>query len=104
MGGTNSLRGYRENQFADNRILWENLEYRLLLGGRSFAFLFADAGYYLRKEDPEYLIPETESFKTGFGAGINIETGIGVISISYALGEGDSFSNGKIHFGLVNEF
>lgn len=104
MGGTNSLRGYRENQFAGNRILWENLEYRLLLGGRSFAFLFADAGYYLRKEDPEYLIPETESFKTGFGAGINIETGIGVISISYALGEGDSFSNGKIHFGLVNEF
>lgn len=104
LGGTNSLRGYREDQFAGNRIIWENLEYRLLLGGKSYAFTFFDAGYYLRNADEKSGITKNESVKTGYGAGINVETGLGVISVSYALGEGDSFSNGKIHFGLVNEF
>jgi outer membrane protein insertion porin family len=29
LGGTNSLRGYREKQFQGNRTIWTNLEYRL---------------------------------------------------------------------------
>jgi outer membrane protein insertion porin family len=45
-----------------------------------------------------------DGFKTGYGIGIQVETGLGVMGVSFALGEGDSFSNGKIHFGLINEF
>jgi outer membrane protein insertion porin family len=40
----------------------------------------------------------------GYGAGLSIETGIGVLGVSYALGQGDAFSDGKIHFGILNEF
>jgi outer membrane protein insertion porin family len=104
LGGTQSLRGYRENQFLGNRILWTNFEYRLLITRRTYAFLFFDTGYYLRNEDPERNIPQAEDLKLGYGAGLNLETGLGVLIVSYALGEGDSFSEGKIHFGIVNEF
>jgi len=104
LGGTNSLRGYREDQFLGARILWTNLEYRLLLTRRTFAFLFFDTGYYLREADIERNILMSEDFLYGYGLGLNIETGLGVLGVSFALGEGDSFSGGKIHFGIVNDF
>lgn len=104
LGGTNSLRGYRENQFLGARIAWTNLEYRLLMGRRSYGFLFFDTGYYLLNEDKSRNITGSEAFKIGYGLGLNLETAIGVITVSFALAKGESFSDGKIHFGLVNEF
>ncbi len=104
LGGTSTLRGYRENQFLGNRTFWSNLEYRYLLTPRTFAFLFFDTGYYLRNEDQAKGISELSEFKYGYGLGLNLETGLGVLSVSFALGEGDSFGQGKVHFGIVNEF
>jgi outer membrane protein insertion porin family len=104
LGGTNSLRGYLEKQFLGNRILWTNLEYRYLMTRRSYAFVFFDTGYYLRNADETKKITEQSAFKTGYGFGLNIETGLGVLGVSFALGKGDSFSEGKIHFGIINEF
>lgn len=104
LGGTNSLRGYRENQFQGGSVGWSNIEYRFLLSQRSFAFLFFDSGYFYRPEDARRNILRSEGFKFSFGAGLTFETGIGLMNISYALGEGDSFSDGKIHFGIVNDF
>ena len=104
LGGTNSLRGYREDQFLGSRIFWSNLEYRALFTRRSYGFLFFDTGYYLRPEESEKNIPKSEDFLYGFGLGLNLETGLGVLSVSYALGRGDTFSDGKIHFGILNEF
>ena len=104
LGGTNTLRGYREDQFLGNRIYWSNLEYRFFLTRRTFAFLFFDTGYYLRNADEERNIIEQEEFKIGYGLGINLETAIGVLGVSFALAKGDSFSEGLIHFGIINEF
>ena len=104
LGGTNSLRGYREEQFLGSRIFWSNLEYRALFTRRSYGFIFFDTGYYLRPEDGEKNIPKSEDFLYGYGIGLNLETGLGVLSVSYALGRGDTFSDGKIHFGILNEF
>lgn len=104
LGGTSSLRGYRENQFLGNRILWTNLEYRFLLARRSYAFIFYDTGYYLRDADVTKGVLKLEEFKMGYGFGLSIETGLGVLGVSFALAKGDSFSDGKIHFGIVNEF
>lgn len=104
LGGANTLRGYRENQFIGNRIFWSNLEYRYLLSNRSYAFLFFDTGYYLRNEDVERNIERISAFKIGYGFGLNLETALGVMGVSFALGKGDSFGEGKIHFGLINEF
>lgn len=104
LGGTNSLRGYREKQFQGNRILWTNLEYRYLISGRTYAFAFFDSGYFLRNEDEQLKIPRNSSYKSGYGFGLNIETGLGVLGVSFALGNGNSFTDGKIHFGIINEF
>lgn len=104
LGGTSTLRGYREEQFLGSRILWTNVEYRFLLTRRTFAFAFFDTGYYLRNAEPERNILKSEDFLYGYGLGLNLETGLGVLAVSFALGEGDSFTDGKIHFGIVNEF
>lgn len=104
LGGTSTLRGYREEQFLGSRILWTNVEYRLLLSRRTFAFAFFDTGYYLRNAEPDKNILKAEDFLYGYGFGLNLETGLGVLAVSFALGQGDSFTDGKIHFGLVNEF
>ena len=103
-GGTNTVRGYREEQFLASRIAWSNLEYRLMLTQRSYAFVFFDAGYYLREADVERSIPKNEDFIFGYGLGITVDTAIGLLGVSFALGQGDSFSEGKIHFGIINEF
>ena len=104
LGGTSTLRGYREEQFLGSRIFWSNLEYRALFTRRSFGFVFFDTGYYLRPADEEKNILKSEEFLYGFGLGLNLETGLGVLRVSYGLGKGDTFSDGKIHFGILNEF
>jgi len=104
LGGTNSMRGYREKQFSGNRILWSNLEYRFLFSNRSYGFVFLDNGYFLKNGDAARNIEELSQFLTGYGFGLNLETGLGVLTVSFALANGDSFKEGKIHFGIMNEF
>lgn len=103
-GGTRTVRGYREEQFLASRIAWSNLEYRLMLTQRSYAFLFFDAGYYFLDAVPEKGIAKSEDYIFGYGLGITVETAIGLLGVSFALAQGDSFSEGKIHFGIINEF
>ncbi len=104
LGGASTLRGYAEDQFLGNRIMWTNLEYRLLLTQRTFTFAFLDTGYFLRNADPQLNVLKSEGFRIGYGIGFNVETNLGILSVSFALAKGDSFSDGKIHFGIVNQF
>ena len=103
-GGAMTLRGYRELQFLATLALWANIEYRLLTGRRSFVYGFFDPGYYSRSGNAAPEIEGAEEFLFGYGVGIRTDTPLGVIGISFALGKGDSFSQGKVHVGLVNEF
>jgi outer membrane protein insertion porin family len=103
-GGTNTLRGYRENQFRGSSIAWSNLEYRFLLGRRTFVFGFLDTGYYFRPAEELLGEASSQAFKVGYGVGFRVDTSLGVLGVSYALGQGDTFSTGKIHFGVVNQF
>jgi outer membrane protein assembly factor BamA len=103
--GTNTMRGYRENQFLGSRIVWTNLEYRFLMAKRSFFFGFFDFGYYYHPAIAKSNITSSsENAKYGYGIGMRIETGLGIIGVSFALGKGDSFSQAKLHFGIINDF
>ncbi len=104
VGGMRNIRGYRDEQFLAERFIYENFEPRYIIGRRSFLFVFFDAGYYFREADALNNIPVQEQFIYGYGFGLQIETGIGIIGVSYGLGKGDSFLDGKIHFGLINNF
>ena len=102
LGGSKTLRGYREDQFRGSIIAWTNFEYRYLFGPRSRAFVFFDAGYY-NAENPQGL---SEAFKMGYGFGFRLETGLGIMGIDYGLayGEKQGIVGGLLHVGLVNEF
>jgi outer membrane protein insertion porin family len=104
LGGANTLRGYREGQFLGSTIAWANLEYRLLTGQRSFAFAFLDLGYAATPVRPEAGLTGDEFRRIGYGAGARVDTPLGLIGVSLAFGKGDTFSSGKLHLRLVNEF
>ena len=99
-GGFGSLRGYRENQFHGTTVSWVNVEYRILIGRNSRVFLFSDWGFY-QYEDATGIIND---ILPGYGVGIRFDTPLGVMGVDYGLGRGDTFSTGKIHFGIINSF
>lgn len=104
MGGMTNVRGYREEQFRASRLTYGTVEMRYSFSRKSFASLFFDPGYYYRPDDALNNIPKQEGFIYGYGVGIRIETAIGVIGVSYAIGKEDGILDGKIHFGLINDF
>lgn len=104
VGGAASLRGYRENQFQGSRIAWSSVEYRFLTGGRSFVYGFVDGGYIRVPERAEAGLVESEFTRIGYGVGVRLDTGIGLMTVGLALGEGDTFRTAKLHFRLTNEF
>ncbi len=103
-GGANTLRGYRENQFVGARVAWTNTEYRLVVGRQSFLYGFFDTGYYSRPGSVVRSTPGSEAFHFGYGIGMRFDTPLGNLGVSFALGKGDSFAQGKVHFGILNEF
>lgn len=104
IGGTNTIRGYLENQFLATKAAWTNIEYRFATGRESFFFGFIDAGYIYMQSDPLANLPSSSLSVYGYGVGAQVETGLGILKASFALGKGDSFVQGKIHFGIVNQF
>ncbi len=104
IGGAKSLRGYIENQFYTDKAILSKLEFRGIFEKRSHAFLFVDGGLlnkwnsaFSNESSPTY-------FRAGYGLGLSFSTNLGNLSVSFALGKGDDFSTGKIHFGIQNEF
>lgn len=104
LGGATTLRGYREGQFLGSRIAWANVEYRLLAGQRSFVFAFLDVGYASVPRREEYGLTGDEIRRFGYGVGAHIDTPLGIIGLSLAFGQGDTFSSAKLHLRFVNEF
>lgn len=104
LGGTTTLRGYRENQFRGSRIAWSSFEYRLLAEKRSYFFGFVDLGYIRTPDIAVSGLSGSEITRWGFGAGARLDTGLGLITVGLAFGEGDTFRTAKLHFRLVNEF
>jgi outer membrane protein insertion porin family len=104
IGGNKYIRGYRNEQFLASRVATENLELRYSISKKGFLFVFYDAGYYFLPPDITNNIPEQSGFLHGYGLGIRLETGLGLIGVSYALGKDDGLLEGNLHFGLINDF
>ncbi|MBK6397283.1 MAG: BamA/TamA family outer membrane protein [Bacteroidetes bacterium] len=104
IGGLKSLRGFDEESIYASTFSIGKIEYKFLLEQNSFLFAFINGAYYENKSR-NFNLKDTPF---GFGAGMNFETRIGIMSISYALGKQFSnpvyFRNAKVHFGIVNYF
>ncbi len=107
IGGLKTVRGYIQDQFSGSRTAWNNLELRWITSRDSRLFLFFDAGYYFRKEytsSERTRIRKVSGYPAGYGFGIRFKTKIGLFGMDYGLGKNDGFSDGKIHFGITNQF
>lgn len=103
-GGQSTVRGYLENTFRASRRAWGNLEIRLLLSTTSYAAAFLDGGYYERAADPRRSLPFVSDRIPGYGVAAQLETALGIVRLSYALGRDDTFATGKVFVGLANQF
>ncbi len=99
-GGSRSVRGYREKQFSGYLVGWLNLEYRFISGRNSRMFLFTDWGYFEQK----IAGVKKKKLLRGMGLGLRFDTPLGIMGIDYGLAKGEGFRQGKIHFGLTNQF
>ncbi len=104
IGGNKFIRGYRTDQFLASRLFYGNIELRYSISRKGFLFGFYDGGYYLRPADPVNNYPEQSGYLYGVGIGIRLETGLGLIGVSYALGQDAGILDGIINFGLINDF
>ena len=104
IGGLRSLRGFDEESIFASAFVIGKTELRYLLEQNSFLFVFGNTAWYERRRKQEY----RNDWPIGFGTGINFETRLGILSVSYALGRQAEnpfqIRNGKVHFGIVNYF
>ncbi|WP_113663990.1 ShlB/FhaC/HecB family hemolysin secretion/activation protein [Pedobacter nanyangensis] len=104
LGGQRSLRGFNELSVLATQYTYGNAELRYLLEQNSFLFAFYNQGYLKYKAAQQ----NYTDFPMGFGAGVNFETNLGILSISYALGKQRNnplnLRNGKVHFGVTALF
>ncbi|MDQ8004607.1 MAG: BamA/TamA family outer membrane protein [Pedobacter sp.] len=104
LGGQRSLRGFNELSLLANAYTYGNAEVRYLLEQNSFLFAFYNQAY-LKYKTAQL---NYSDFPMGFGAGVNFETNLGILSITYALGKQKNnplnLRQGKIHFGITALF
>ncbi|MDZ4823495.1 MAG: ShlB/FhaC/HecB family hemolysin secretion/activation protein [Flavobacteriales bacterium] len=104
IGGLRTLRGMDEESI--NASSWSVLtaEYRLLPEENSTLYLFADYGWYEYKGVDRF----ATDTPLGIGAGVNFETGTGIFTLNYALGQQFDnpvlLRNGKVSFGFRSIF
>lgn len=104
LGGTSTLRGYREKQLFGEHVGLVSTEYRYLLSETSYVFGLFDIGWIIRSKIENLGIQSEKTLYPALGGGMVLDSPIGQFKVIYALGKGDTFSTGKIHFGLQNEF
>ncbi len=101
LGGGSTVRGYLEGRYYGSAIGYLRSEYRLLSGRDGRIYLFGDNGYYYFKNKNNQ---DVDDFLHGYGLGFAAKTRLGLLIAEFAWGESDSFSDGKFHFGLENNF
>jgi outer membrane protein insertion porin family len=106
LGGAESLRGYREEQFRGSSTVLVQFEERYLLGSDGSRLVgFVDVGQ-VSTSGTVLAVPgePTRRVLVGYGAGLRVGTRLGLVGLDYGLGEGDGPLDGKLHFGLEAAF
>ena len=105
IGGYKLLRGFDEESIYASQYAVFTAEYRYLTGINSYLFGFTDIGFTKTHF-------QTTNFTNNYistGLGLSIETGFGIVNVSYAIGKRNDIKfdlreASKIHFGYINYF
>lgn len=98
MGGSDTLRGYEDDQFRGNSMLKATLEYRFPIVKKVQGVLFTDNGYaWDKRHEDEF---DMGLLKNSYGVGLRINSPLGPVKLDYGYGE----DGGKFHFSFGGQF
>lgn len=98
MGGSDTLRGYEDDQFRGNSMLKATLEYRFPIFKKVQGVLFTDNGYaWDKRHEDEF---DMGLLKNSYGVGLRINSPLGPVKLDYGYGE----NGGKFHFSFGGQF
>ena len=105
IGGYRLLRGFDEESIYATQYVVTTAEYRIRVSLNSFFFSFIDGALVKNK----YQNINLKNTFVSTGLGMALETKLGLLNISYAIGKRDDVQfnlrgASKIHFGYVNYF
>ena len=104
IGGNQLLRGFDEESIFAELYSIGTIEARLLTAQNAYLFMFLDYGYALQRLSTG----QVHDFPLGFGLGMTLQAGSGVLTFSVAVGRQLNnplnFQATKIHIGFVNFF
>ncbi|MGG9961610.1 ShlB/FhaC/HecB family hemolysin secretion/activation protein [Ferruginibacter sp. SUN106] len=105
IGGYRLLRGFDEESIYATQYAVATAEYRIRVSLNSYFFVFTDGGMVKNK----YQNINLNNTFISTGLGMALETKLGLLNISYAIGKRDDIKfnireASKIHFGYVNYF
>ena len=96
IGGQDTLRGYRDDQFRGDRMGLLSLEYRFPLVEKVQGAIFADGGSAWSGS----AFPRSGELHGSLGFGISLSTPIGPLRLDYGKGE----NGGRVHFTVGGMF
>ncbi|MBQ3540133.1 MAG: BamA/TamA family outer membrane protein [Phascolarctobacterium sp.] len=98
MGGSDTLRGYEDDQFRGNSMVKATLEYRFPIVKKVQGVLFTDNGYaWDKRHEDEF---DFGLIKNSFGVGLRINSPLGPVKLDYGYGD----DGGKFHFSFGGQF
>lgn len=100
VGGSNSIRGYAQNQFPFTTVAYVQTEYHYYFNRRGSVYIFVDGGFGFPDELSFHSSDRIDMM--GYGAGIGVPVKIGRMSIAWARNYQDRRELGRIHVGFTN--
>ena len=96
IGGQNSLRGYRDDQFRGSRMFTATLEYRFPMSNNVQGIIFTDYGSAWSSG----VFPKTSEVFGSVGVGVSLNTPLGPLRLDYGRGK----QGGRFHFMVGGSF
>ena len=98
VGGSDTLRGYRDDQFKGNSMLRGTAEYRFPIRNKVQGVIFYDYGYAWDKRDQKNF--DFDLMQGGYGVGLRINSPLGPIKLDWGKGKQRS----RFHFSFGGQF
>ena len=95
VGGSDTLRGYQDDEFKGNKMFAATAEYRFPVVKKVQGVVFTDVGKAWSEEGYKL-----NDLKMGYGVGVRVSTPLGPIRLDYAKGS----EGGRTHFSFGGQF
>ena len=98
VGGADTLRGYKDDQFRGNSMLRGTVEYRFPIRKKVQGVVFYDIGYAWDKRDQSAF--DLDLMEHGYGLGLRINSPLGPIKLDWGKGK----QRNRFHFSFGGQF